>query len=269
MTYENHSTSFPAILTFCFGLTCAWQYRNYVAYRQVKLQIERENKLKSELLMRQHEIDSLLNTFLPPKTAEGNPGLSECADRETSHVRDELPRISNQSSRARSQVIEALIGILEKAPEYHCVFYAEPWSTAVYTLGNLKATEAIDVLVRNLDVTGTFLATAGTHPVEDALFKIGEPAVPRLIEALSDERPWVRLDATSTLASIGQPAFVKLQEAMHNGSAETKGGAALALAWFGGTKARIAIEQAVKEESDQEALKKFKDVEKAIKSWGY
>ena len=258
-----------AILTFCFGLTCTWQYRNYVAYRQIKLQIDRENKLKSELLIRQHEIDSLLSTLVPAKTAERDASFFECIGPKTSHVLDELLRISNKSPQARSQVIATLVRVLEKSPEYHGCIVSEPWTTAVYTLGDLKATEAINVMVRNLDETGSLMVTLGYRPVLGAVVKIGEPAVPRLIEALDDERPWVRLEATSALTCIGQPAFGKLEEAMRNGSPEKKAGAALALAWMGRTESRLAIERAVKEETDPEALKKLKHVADEMKSWGY
>jgi HEAT repeat protein len=93
--------------------------------------------------------------------------------------------------------------------------------------------------------------------------------VPRLIVALSDENPDIQHEAAITLASIGQPAFAKLEEALHTGGAETKSGAALTLTWIGGKEARAVIERAIEAERDQETLTKLKDALKEMRSrWG-
>lgn len=250
-------------LTFCIGLTCTGLYRTYTAY-QHNLLIERQNKLKRELfLAREHEIDSLLDHLRHssfdivsgPNIIVQGPGPEAWQ-----HVHDRLLEIATESAQGRSQVIAALIRVLEKPiSEERPFITVEPWTTAVNLLGDLRATEAIDILVKNMGETGANFYFSSYNPVGTAIIKIGEPAVPRLIEALSDERPWIRLEAASALTGIGQPAIARLKEAIHNGNAETKGGAALALTSIQGEEARTALEHAIDDETDQEILSELKD----------
>jgi hypothetical protein len=61
----------------------------------------------------------------------------------------------------------------------------------------------------------------------DALIRIGEPAIPALVEALSDENEWIRSIAASTLGQLGPTAkrsFSSLQLQLDEPNQ-----------WFGGT----------------------------------
>ena len=81
---------------------------------------------------------------------------------------------------------------------------ADAWMAAVKVLGKLRATEALDVLVDHLDRTGQngFLMSIHIRPVYSALVNMGEPAVPKLIEALAHPKRDVRMVAAWVLFSI-------------------------------------------------------------------
>jgi HEAT repeat protein len=187
-------------------------------------------------------------------------------------VREGLKKIAAESGEGRSEVIRSLVAILEDSaeskPDVSAPFgSALRWTAAVRLLGELRATEAIDALVSRLDQTGEFGIISSIHyrPVSTALTNIGEPAVPRLIETLSDRESEIRLYAASTLASIGQPAVAKLKNALRNHDAKLRGGAALALAWIGGNQVKASIENAIRRETDPDALNEMKYALKEIR----
>ena len=62
--------------------------------------------------------------------------------------------IASQSPEARAKVIFALMRVLEDPTAKKETFIATRWIAAVKLLGSLKATEAIDSLIENLDETG-------------------------------------------------------------------------------------------------------------------
>jgi hypothetical protein len=91
----------------------------------------------------------------------------------------------------------------------------------VRLLGDLRAREAVDALVTRLHLTGDcgVVFSISYRPVARAVQKIGEPAIPRLIEALSERRSTIFVLAASTLAEIGQPAVARLRETLRGGEA--------------------------------------------------
>ena len=215
------------------------------------------------------EIDALWRQLVPVVTAKGGtrgPGLET-----QQSVQDGLSKIASESPESRAQVIESLIGVLEDPVLKREYLIALRWTMAVDLLGDLGAIEAVDVLVSNLDETGQngIVISIHYHPVARAIAKIGAPAIPRLIEALSDDKPGIRSEAASTLARIGSPAISKLEEALLQGNADKKAGAALALTWIGGIEAEAAIIHAIETETDQETLRKLKDALKEMRRrWG-
>jgi hypothetical protein len=88
---------------------------------------------------------------------------------------------------------------------------ATKWVAAVRLLGELRATEAIDALVENLDQSGQNAVTLSINfrPVRGAVIKIGEPAIPRLISALSNPKPSIRYEAAWALNEIGGSEAMK------------------------------------------------------------
>lgn len=221
------------------------------------------------------QIDTLLRKLNTSVIKEESNSVTLGPSSETQEeVAAGLKRLATESAEARSEVIDSLIKIMEDPaelrPDLGAFGSALRWTAAVNVLGEIRATEAIDILVRNLDQTGEFGTISSIHyrPVTSALRKIGEPAVPRLIEALSERKPSVRVQAASTLAAIGQPAVAKLREALRNGGANIRGGAALALGWIGGDESKAAIDRAIRKETDQSALKDMKYALNEIKRNG-
>ena len=113
--------------------------------------------------------------------------------------------------------------------------------TAVDVLGRLIATEAVDALVENLDRTGQngIIMSIHIRPVYSALVRIGEPAVSKLISALSHPKPSIRREAAWALFAIQK------------------------------NKAKAALEAAYQIEKDSEVKQVFKDVIERIEQGGY
>lgn len=86
---------------------------------------------------------------------------------------------------ARQDVIQALIPILDGQ------FSAEMKEDAAKVLGEYRAVEAIDVLVRNIELDirprfiKGFLKDEDMHPISHALVKIGTPAVPAILTKIT------------------------------------------------------------------------------------
>jgi len=201
------------------------------------------------------EIAGLLRELLPVTTERR---VSEGPGAETQvRVRTRLVEIAGESAESRANVIEALIEVLQTPPRRA---FDERWVTAVGVLGELRATEAVDILAENLDQTGQngILISLHFRPVAFAMARIGEPAIPRLIKALSDQKPGIRDQAAAVLSMIGQPAIDKLIEGLFKPDARNIGEIAFTLARIGGEPARKAIERAIGTETDPTALMELK-----------
>src|SRR5262249_55174762 len=123
-------------------------------------------------------------------------------------VQDDVSRkifeIAARSTTARARVIYWLIQTVEDQAARRDGFIATKWVTAVRFLGTLKAIEAIDTLIDNLDQTGqNGIVSENFRPVVGAIAKIGQPAVPKLIKALSEAKPSIRSEAADALGAIG------------------------------------------------------------------
>src|SRR5262249_31027706 len=113
-----------------------------------------------------------------------------------------LIRIADESKEARSRVVQNLIGELKKPEAREGLGIAIPWLNVVSVLGKLKAVEAIDTLVRNICYTGQNGIIISIHfrPTLSAVVRIGEAAIPRLIEeVLSDHNSCNRTEAAWAL----------------------------------------------------------------------
>lgn len=111
---------------------------------------------------------------------------------------------ANKSAARRGIVIQLLIEIADSVDEEHPTVRFAVWRDAVDLLGRLRAYEAIDVLIRHLDHNdGTIGLSASHTPTARALVRIGEPAVPKLTEALLESSTIVRASAAQALGDIG------------------------------------------------------------------
>jgi HEAT repeat protein len=207
-----------------------------------------------------NEIDSLLKRLSLVVAKEGNNVFTTAPSIETQQdVHDSLLRIADQTPELRSEVIEALLRVLEDPEAGKEAPVAYRWTTAVNVIGELRATEAIDILIKNLNRTGEngLVSSIHYHPVARALAKIGEPAIPQLIEVLSSSDEDISYQAELAIVNMGEPAKAKMQEALFQGDAGTRGRAALVLAWIGGEDSRATIEGAFARERDPAVLKEL------------
>ena len=93
-------------------------------------------------------------------------------------------------SRCRTQVIQGLINTLAQATnpttnQYENFFL---WVNGASLLADLKATEALDLLIANIDFTDGWSASISeSHfPALAAILRIGQPAIPKLQVVLSN-----------------------------------------------------------------------------------
>lgn len=236
-----------------------WAVLMLVSFTSVYSFFAEESHLRGCRQDRSAEIAELLKQLAPGEIEE-SPGVVILGPTEeiTEKVRRRLAVIANESAESRASVIRALTNVLNTPDEDRDIARTTRWNVAVSLLGELKATEAIRDLVRNLNRTGEAVLTRPRiRPVEKALIRIGEPAIPILVEALS--QPDLRREATSTLGEIGQPALNRLLDALSHGSPPVRGGAALALSRIGGANARDAIQRALRAETNEEVKKELEE----------
>ena len=140
----------------------------------------------------------------------------------------ELLRFALRSSENRHAVINALlrsVANIEELNGNHTVLTRSfpYWSSVSAILGKVKATEAIDILIRCVHCSNGYTGSMGEPPASMALIQIGAPAIPQLSEALlKDPNGYKR---------------VKL---------------ALCLGRIGGSKARAALERALRSETEKD-----------------
>ena len=140
-------------------------------------------------------------------------------------VNEYLLAKARTASRCRTQVIQALISTMAQATDptgnnYENFFL---WRHGAGLLADLKATEALDLLIANIDFTDGWSAM------------IKESSTPALVAILR----------------IGRPAIPKLQIALHNDPVPHRRKlAAFCIAYIGGVQARRALESALPVETD-------------------
>jgi HEAT repeat protein len=121
------------------------------------------------------------------------------------------------------QAVSLLIRALSDQEEIVC-------SGAALALGEMKAEAAVEALAH---LSSTNPVESGNHAA-DALAKIGRPAAPALIEAMKDERPWVRVRAARALVSVeSKQAIPALFQALDDESYVVRHHATEALARMG------------------------------------
>ncbi len=105
----------------------------------------------------------------------------------------------------RTQLVKALIEVLDQAsnPTTRIQKYFL-WKNGAGILEDLKATEALDLLIANIDFTDGFESSLNDFPALVAILKIGTPAIPKLEVALkNDPVPHRRKFAAFAIAYIG------------------------------------------------------------------
>lgn len=120
-------------------------------------------------------------------------------------TRNKLVTLARQSPASQARVINRLIEVLEDARDIMDKSRYQTWYDAAEIVGELRAVEAIDVLVKYLDFTdGVVGFPLANRPAVNALVGIGKPAVPNLISALLErEGTRIRINAAEALGFIG------------------------------------------------------------------
>ena len=140
-------------------------------------------------------------------------------------VSESLVGKARTDSGCRIQVVQALISSMSQATnptanQYENFFF---WTHGAAVLADLKATEALDLLIANIDFTDGWSAkiSESHFPALVAILRIGEPAIPKLGNVLSN-------DSESHRRKF----------------------AAFCIAYIGGGQAKIALKSALMRETD-------------------
>jgi HEAT repeat protein len=168
--------------------------------------------------------------------------LQSQEDSKRENAEHELIRLALRSSENRHAVISALLKSVENIDELngsHTVLAKSfPfWSSVTAILGKVKATEAINVLIRCVHCSNGYTGSLGEPPASMALIEIGAPAIPQLSEAL-----------------LKDP----------NGYKRVK--IALCLGRIGGSKARLALERALRSETEKDVRDRIEFVLTGMRS---
>lgn len=144
--------------------------------------------------------------------------LSNTKPDEAARAKQQLLSVSALSGQCRAEVVSVLMTAMDK-PNLNFRKDFESyrlWRNGVEILGELKATESLDLLISNLSLTGWDFSTSMKHqPALFGVIMIGPPAVPKLHFVLQhNSNPDMRYSAVFCLAAIGGTSAIQsLQEA--------------------------------------------------------
>jgi len=164
---------------------------------------------QSQSISADEEITRLVQRLYPTRVGEAYkaPGYETAMD-----AKKRLLAIAQSGTEQRGKVVKALIEFVEDLLSKVAGGAREMagW-VGTNLLGELKATEAVDMLIKYIDhdyrYQNGMIDYAYPTPSCGALVSIGEPAVPKLAEALSRAEAWsVRMVAAITLGYIGGSA---------------------------------------------------------------
>jgi HEAT repeat protein len=119
-------------------------------------------------------------------------------------IKARLVRFAKSSERNRSEVIKALTDMLDDPAINNALGSADVWHTASEVLAELKAIEALDVLIRHLNYTDIVRSySLWSMPTLRAVVSMGKAAVPKLATALAEGPTLIRARAISAIGLIG------------------------------------------------------------------
>jgi HEAT repeats len=133
--------------------------------------------------------------------------LQETDETARKEAKNRLRSLARESVEARKRVIHELIPIVEGTDELARVTSParyDAWKFAIELFGDLKATEALDALIACIYCNeGIGGLSFDRRPALKAIIKFGTEAVPKLSEALRNDRPATRSFAALALGEIG------------------------------------------------------------------
>ncbi len=130
-----------------------------------------------------------------------------------------LLRIAGQSNLFRKSVTDSLVRVLndEKLLTYQKEFRYQTWYDAAQLLGELKAIEAVDLLVEHLDYTGDKKdISLNYYPAIEVLAELIPTSIPKIIKVLSEHKNLtIRINAARCLGLIhNEEARIALLKAL-------------------------------------------------------
>src|SRR5215216_1011513 len=143
---------------------------------------------------------------------------------QTLHARNTLLNVANESNACKQAIVQALMVAMDQPNldfERHTSDYYL-WREGSQLLGELRAVEALDLLISHLDLTNGF--HSGSMVFQPAILgvrQMGQAAIPKLALALQQHaKPSIRLAAAYCLADIGgvaaMNALTRAQEGESN-----------------------------------------------------
>jgi hypothetical protein len=159
--------------------------------------------------------DSRLSESVATLKLQGGPAVTK--------VYESLLNKARTTPGCRTEIVQALIRSLEQATEPAANHFENYflWQHGSGLLADLKATEALDLLIANINLTDGLSTSLSHCPALVAILKIGEPAIPKLEIALAK-------DPVSYRRSFE----------------------VLAIAYIGGAEAKKALTRALSRETD-------------------
>jgi hypothetical protein len=150
----------------------------------------------------------------------------------------ELVKLGTESSVQRSTVIQKLLQSVERQIELNgkkIILGQEIlfWGSATRVFAQLKASEAIDVLIRCIACGNGYSGSFGEQPSMDALIQMGAMVVPALSRALLNDHSEFK-------------EYKKVQ-------------IVLCLGAIGGSQATLALKRALRSETDKDVIWNIKD----------
>lgn len=125
------------------------------------------------------------------------------------NVRRSLVSVAKRSAECRSQVVQALMTAMKQPGKDNGLGGVDSetyalWHNGADVLGELQATEALDLLIANFGLTDGLSSSLGHFPALGPIISMGQFSIPKLQEVLSkNPEPFRRKFAVFCLASIG------------------------------------------------------------------
>jgi hypothetical protein len=155
----------------------------------------------------------------PRTTCLGDGGISTALqklssdnDRQVEQARAVLLSKVKPSPKCKKEIVAALMRAMDGASldlEHNKASYYL-WLHGADLLGDLKAFDALDLLISHLGLTRGFFSTSmGQQPAMRGVIKMGPMAIPKLdVVLLHSSDPKLRRSAVYCIASIGGPSAV-------------------------------------------------------------
>ena len=124
----------------------------------------------------------------------------------------QLIELAQTSSQGREMIINGLLQAIGKRDELDGRRYVLSqeilpfWRSVTRILAEVKASEAVDALLKCIHCGNGYTGSLGEEPASDALWQMGAMSIPKLSKALTEESdPYKRLHIVICLRKIGGP----------------------------------------------------------------